>query len=142
VEAQDITGKLPLHLACEHYSKNYDAKRERDIPMKQAIVTVVNSLYRAAPSTINLEDMEGLSALEYAIEYEAGLRVVKDLQKASEKDWKSRRSSSEANHDTLDRDIQEPIQDRKEELRRNILEMTNASLVASKVGSTVVYRHK
>lgn len=93
----DVLGKTPLHLACEHYMFTYDPAVEgrNAPPVEDAIKSVVDDLCKL-PECVNMEDMNGMSALEYAIDSDCPLKVVKKLQKSSEKQWKASQNSSVA----------------------------------------------
>ena len=93
LKAQDKTGKTPLHLTCEHFMRNYDPLLNRDegISAEEAFIDIVRMLCLDAPDVVNIEDDEDQTALEIAIESGAPLKVVKRLQKTSEKDWRARR---------------------------------------------------
>lgn len=91
--AQDVTGKTPLHLACEYYVYKYNPlwKKTRDVSAENAVIDVVKMLCAQYPDMVNIEDNEGRVAIETAIEFECSIKVIKAIQKASEKDWRIRR---------------------------------------------------
>jgi hypothetical protein len=99
----DMEGKNPLHLCCENCSfeescdtgapwKGSEDGSQADavwpILAKGPLLPVVKALLKAAPDCVNLEDDEEMNALEYAIMFDADVKVVKVLQKASTNAWK------------------------------------------------------
>ena len=85
---QDLMGRTALHLACEGYcANNTDASGKST---KKAFTKTVKTLIRSSPTTINLEDVNGISAVEYALESDVDLKNLRILQKASEREWKRR----------------------------------------------------
>lgn len=88
--SQDRKGKTPLHLASESYMKKYTHAKKRKIPAEEAYFLTTKILVRSSPNTVNIEDHEGMSALEYALDNNVALKVIRVLQKASEKEWKKK----------------------------------------------------
>lgn len=97
----DLDGKTPLHLTCENccydaacdmghlpFEKNCGADESQPQLVKGPLLPVIKALCKAAPKIPNIEDDEGISALEYAIMHDADVKVVKLLQKASSTAWK------------------------------------------------------
>jgi len=89
--AQDVLGRTPLHYVCKHYAKRYSESKCENIPLLDSMRDVARTICRTAPKSVNLEDTDGCCALEYAIECDAPFKVIRDIQKACEKDWKKRR---------------------------------------------------
>lgn len=88
--APDSTGKTPMHYVGECYQRHFDnAMYNRNDSMLQ----VVRLLKNAAPKSVNLEDNEGMNAIEYALESDAHLKVVKTMQRACRDDWRERSKS-------------------------------------------------
>jgi ankyrin repeat protein len=115
-ETQDEMGKTPLHLTCEHYAKNFDpvlAKKHKS-SKDEAIIEVTRLLCMVAPNTVNLEDDEDQSPLEIAIDSGAPLRMIKKLQKVSEKDWKDRRGIG--SHDNIRETLKLQVTDSRKRL--------------------------
>jgi len=100
---QDVHGRTPLHYAAKSYDFNYAPRRSDDKPHKEAVLEVIRYLCKISPTTVNLEDNEEYTALEYAIENDSDIKVVRSLQKACEKDWKKRRSvgGTKQTHDDI-----------------------------------------
>lgn len=83
----DSTGKTPMHYVGECYLQHFDnALYSCDDSMLQ----VVRLLRNAAPLSVNLEDDEGMNAIEYALASDANLKVIKTMQRASRDDWRDR----------------------------------------------------
>lgn len=86
----DSTGKTPMHYVGECYIRHFDNPMyNRDDSMLQ----VVRLLKNAAPNSVNLEDNEGMNAIEYALESDTNLKVVKTMQRACRDDWRERSKS-------------------------------------------------
>jgi len=85
---QDKEGKTPLHLACEHYKQNYGSimfrRQTRAMAMDRGIEVMMN----VAPGVINMEDNNGMTALEYAIMSNVEPMTIHNIQDASQMDWK------------------------------------------------------
>mmetsp|Transcript_2562 Transcript_2562/g.3622 ORF Transcript_2562/g.3622 Transcript_2562/m.3622 type:complete len:298 (+) Transcript_2562:164-1057(+) len=137
---QDSTGRTPLHITCEFYSRTYDPMLEgsKSLSPEEAITEVVLVLCEVAPGSVNLEDREDRSPTEAAIEFGAPLKVVKKIQKTSEKDWKSRRRLSEEDekrsHAFIQLEIKKQVEEKQERLREHLLATTNAAMVMSLQG--------
>jgi len=91
---RDKDGKTPLHLACDASCELFegDARSVREPPCYE----VIQTLLQASPSSVPVEDHEGMSALEYAIFSDASMSVVKLLQYATKKQCETRRESGSA----------------------------------------------
>lgn len=124
---QDAMGKTPLHLACESYASKYSSRKNGGRPLKDAMVEVVRRLCRAAPDSVNLEDMDDMTALEYAIDADVDLKVVRSIQKACEKDWKHRRELPGTSHEAVREGLLQQSQRNSQRLRRNLLQQRVAS---------------
>lgn len=86
----DSTGKTPMHYVGECYMHNFASPMYcRDDSMLQ----VVRLLKNAAPQSVNLEDNDGMNAIEYALISDANLKVVKTMQRACRDDWRERSKS-------------------------------------------------
>lgn len=125
---QDSTGKTPLHLACESYASKYSSRKADDKPLKEAMLEVVRYLCKLSPTTVNIEDDEDFTALEYAIENDLDIKVVRSLQKACEKDWKKRRAAaggSNARHDDVKRTMM--LQQQQSQMRLQAAEQVGTA---------------
>lgn len=88
--APDSTGRTPMHYVGKWYLRHFDnVMYSRDDSMLQ----VVRLLKSAAPKSVNLEDNEGMNAIEYALQSDANLKVVKTMQRACRDDWRDRSKS-------------------------------------------------
>lgn len=91
VGAPDSTGKTPMHYVGECYLQHFNSVMfSRDDSMLQ----VVRLLKGAAPQSVNLEDDEGMCAIEYALINDANIKVVKTMQRACRDDWRERSKSA------------------------------------------------
>jgi ankyrin repeat protein len=91
--AQDIDGKTPLHLLCEHYLwKSCSVFQPIDTAWKENLMNIVHQLCEKDRRIINIEDYQGRTAIEIAIENDFPYEVVRCLQRISAGEWKSRRS--------------------------------------------------
>lgn len=84
---QNATGKTPLHLACKTYTLAYNPTNDAKT-MEHAFGEVVRMLGDAAPAAVNMEDNQGMTPLEYALEWDCPYPVYRKLQKQSQKSWK------------------------------------------------------
>lgn len=122
---QDVHGKTPLHYAAEFYGSNYAPRRSDDKPHKEAVLEVIRYLCKLSPTTVNVEDNDDCTALEYAIENDSDIKVVRSLQKACERDWKKRRSAGGIKQKHADVKQTMLVQQQRRSQRR--LDMTAAS---------------
>lgn len=128
--AQDVLGRTPLHYVCKHYGARYNEAKCEHVPLADSMRDVVRTISRTGPRSVNLEDIDGCGALEYAIEYEAPFKVVRDIQKACEKDWKKRRSSG-LKHESLQQDLRDQFQAQQSRLKLEIMRLTDSSMSLS-----------
>eukprot|EP01082_Thalassiosira_pseudonana_P011780 g9932.t1 g9932 contig4:904018-905230(+) len=91
---QDSLGKTPLHLLCEHYTDAFKPNNVGEYTSEECMIQAINILLEQAPESPNIEDYEGTSPLEYAIGSVTPYKVVRCLQKASERDWKEWKKTS------------------------------------------------
>jgi len=101
----DNSGKTPMHYVAEFYVTNYTSPLfERD----QAMLYAFKMLKIAAPTSVNLEDDEGMNAIEYALGSDANFMVIKAIQRACRDDWRDRSKASVPMVETEEEDS-EPI---------------------------------
>jgi len=80
---RDREGKAPLHLAFHEYKWRSQPGLEHGDILKKSMNDIVEKLCRAAAWIVVIEDIHGMSALEYAIEEEAEIKIVQKLQIAA-----------------------------------------------------------
>mmetsp|Transcript_24775 Transcript_24775/g.40607 ORF Transcript_24775/g.40607 Transcript_24775/m.40607 type:complete len:287 (-) Transcript_24775:95-955(-) len=91
VGVPDSIGKVPMHYVGEFYLQHFNhGLYGRDDSMLQ----VVRLLKTASPQSVNIEDNEGMNAIEYALECNVNLKVIKLMQRASRDDWRERGKSN------------------------------------------------
>jgi len=79
---QDADGKTPLHMACDTQCELFESGDDdsSETELSPPSLEVVKTLIKANPSCVQLEDQDGMSALEHAIFSDSDLNVVKFLQ--------------------------------------------------------------
>ncbi|KAL7537337.1 hypothetical protein ACHAXR_007747 [Thalassiosira sp. AJA248-18] len=79
---QDDDGMIPLHLACDSACQLFegDGDSARDPPSYDVVAMLVH----ASPLAVLVEDLNAMSALEYAILSDASIQVINLLQKATQ----------------------------------------------------------
>eukprot|EP00567_Pseudictyota_dubia_P017393 CAMPEP_0197448360 /NCGR_PEP_ID=MMETSP1175-20131217/17166_1 /TAXON_ID=1003142 /ORGANISM="Triceratium dubium, Strain CCMP147" /LENGTH=277 /DNA_ID=CAMNT_0042980073 /DNA_START=84 /DNA_END=917 /DNA_ORIENTATION=+ len=126
---QDSSGKTPLHHLCLSYSKNYNPDKNGGIPVKLAFLEISKGLCMASPSTVNLEDKEGMTALEYAIISDVNLKAIRSIQRACEKDWKERRIQAPGgSHDVVAKNLLVESQMNSERLSKELMEVSQSAM--------------
>lgn len=101
---QDNEGKAPIHHLCQSFILNY-----QDTSLmsgKESMMSIVNMLKAAAPKSFNLEDDDEMNAIEYAIESDTDIKVIKAIQRACRDDWRERKEETDARHEALQEDLQ------------------------------------
>eukprot|EP00586_Coscinodiscus_wailesii_P003463 CAMPEP_0172485456 /NCGR_PEP_ID=MMETSP1066-20121228/13500_1 /TAXON_ID=671091 /ORGANISM="Coscinodiscus wailesii, Strain CCMP2513" /LENGTH=190 /DNA_ID=CAMNT_0013250739 /DNA_START=304 /DNA_END=876 /DNA_ORIENTATION=- len=91
-EMQDTSGQTPLHLEFYDY-------RWKSLVSDSAHHTV-KCLCDVAPKSVVLDDKDGMSAIEYAIDEEADMKVIRLLQKTSQS-FRKLKISTEDNHKSV-----------------------------------------
>mmetsp|Transcript_6906 Transcript_6906/g.16004 ORF Transcript_6906/g.16004 Transcript_6906/m.16004 type:complete len:329 (-) Transcript_6906:90-1076(-) len=87
VGVPDSAGKTPMHYVGESYVAHYNSDLYN---RSEAMMHVVRMLKTSAPASVNLEDGEGMNAIEYALDSDADIRVIKVMQRACRDDWRER----------------------------------------------------
>jgi len=96
--AQDADGRTPLHMACDRNCVLFEGSvNSNDAPRYD----VVNSLLSVSPSSVTLEDADEMTAIEYALLSSGDLRVVKMLQRASQKVLRKKHAEKKSNKQQL-----------------------------------------
>ena len=121
---QDKAGKTPMHYVGEFYARHYRANymnTMKDLNESMNLVDdadksmlhVVWLLKSAAPKSANLEDKQGMNAIEYALESDSDISVIKSMQRACRDDWRKRKEDHKgARHEELAKEIEELAQRR------------------------------
>ena len=83
---QDVDGgKTPLHMACDIQCKLFEQDDDEETELSPPSLEVVKTLIKTKPCCVQLEDQDGMSALEYSIFSDSDIKVVKLLQNATRK---------------------------------------------------------
>lgn len=93
ISAKDVYGRTPLHLLCQSYKKKYSDNISCqhsgkyvnkdygfETPAEKKMTIILWMIYRHDPATIALEDNDGVSALEYALESNVDIEFFRTLQ--------------------------------------------------------------
>jgi len=100
---QDNDGKAPIHHLCQSFMLNYQDTSL--LSGKESMMCIVDMLKRVAPKSFNLEDNNEMNAIEYAIESNTDIRIIKAIQRACRDDWRERKEESDAPHEALQEDL-------------------------------------
>jgi len=79
-----------VHYVCESYAHNF-----KTIPSNayrspgHSILTVVSLLLDEVPESANVEDLYGMNAIEYALDNNTDIRIIKLMQNASRENWRT-----------------------------------------------------
>ena len=77
---QDPTGKTPIHYLAEYYASNYESPSHL---VNENMCQIIRVLREGAPESFNIEDNEEMNAIEYGIENDLDLRIIKMMQRAA-----------------------------------------------------------
>lgn len=99
---QDPTGKTPIHYLAEYYASNYESPSHL---VNENMMQIIRVLREVAPESFNIEDNEEMNAIEYGIENDLDLRVIKMMQRAARDNLRALRASSGKKHEELAKDI-------------------------------------
>mmetsp|Transcript_33216 Transcript_33216/g.56471 ORF Transcript_33216/g.56471 Transcript_33216/m.56471 type:complete len:232 (-) Transcript_33216:277-972(-) len=91
---QDEDGRTPLHFACDSTCELFED--ESSSPRGPPSLDAVRVLLSGSLESVTLEDIDEMTALEYAIVSDAPMKVVTLLQKASQKVIKNKTSNNNA----------------------------------------------
>lgn len=75
------------------------------LSVSECMMSIVNMLKDAAPKSFNLEDNDYMNAVEYALESDTDIKVVKTIQRACRDDWRERKRETDAPHEALQQDL-------------------------------------
>ena len=99
--ALDLANQTPFHYLCRYYAEAHDPIESRGDKI-DCMREITRVLFAHSPKqTVNVEDEDGYTALERAIEADAPYKLVKFLQKACETDWREASDSSGLDHESL-----------------------------------------
>ena len=88
---QDPDGKTPVHYLAECYASNYETSSDSaSLTVNEYMIVIIQLLREAAPESFNVEDEEERNAIEYAIENDADIKVIKKMQYAARDNWRRR----------------------------------------------------
>ena len=127
---QDSLGKTPMHYIGEYYTRTYQYNAHAVGTLEDNMKAVVKILKRAAPKSMNLEDDDEINAIEYAIEYDAPLSVIKSMQRTSRDGWRDMRQQCQGKkHSELEKDLERMSSKLQMDLREHHYAGCNASSV-------------
>mmetsp|Transcript_23787 Transcript_23787/g.47667 ORF Transcript_23787/g.47667 Transcript_23787/m.47667 type:complete len:125 (-) Transcript_23787:22-396(-) len=92
-----------MHYIGEFYTRTYQYD-----DLEKSMNTIVKLLKEAAPSSVILEDHEEFNAIEYAIENDAPLSVVKTMQRSSRDGWRDLKTQGQfagKKHSEIEQDL-------------------------------------
>ena len=84
VAALDNEGKAPIHYLCQNFNSSSSYLASAEEYMFQSLVAFLE----VDPSIVTIEDEFDSTALEYAITANAPYKIIRYLQKATERYWK------------------------------------------------------
>jgi phosphosulfolactate phosphohydrolase-like enzyme len=100
----------------------------------------VKLLKTAAPTSVNLEDNEGCNAIEYALENEIDIKVVKAMQRACRDDWRERKAEvgeqGRKTHEDLVKDVQMRARQLQAQMSARRLNADGMEVEETKLGDT------
>jgi hypothetical protein len=104
---QDDYGKTPLHYVCESYEYNFRLIPSNAYRQPQgSTLQVVQMLLDRVPEGANVEDLYGMNAIEYAIDSDTDIDVIKLMQNASRESWRSMQKTHQGkSHEELRQSI-------------------------------------
>ena len=101
---QDPAGKAPIHYVAEFYASTHESASHSSLI--DNMIQVVRLLREAAPKSFNLEDNEGCNAIEYAIENDVDIKVIKTIQRTARDDWRAMKASGQGmKHEDLEKEV-------------------------------------
>ncbi len=77
---KDMNARTPLHLACLEYSNRYNDGAVR--PVGPALSLTIKLLVQFSPMTVNIKDIHGKTALQYAYDTKIDCKSLRFLEKA------------------------------------------------------------
>lgn len=101
---QDNEGKAPIHHLCQSFQLNY--QDTLCMSTGEAMLSIINMLKAVAPNSFNLEDNEEANAIEYAIESDTNIKIIRTIQRACRDTWREMKRESFAPHEELQLGLQ------------------------------------
>eukprot|EP01083_Nonionella_stella_P002749 7897_1 len=102
---QDPDGKTPIHYVSEFYAINNESGSMEHV--FENMLQVVRLLREVAPQTFNLEDHYGCNAIEYAIENDVDIKVIKTMQRTARDDWRAMKEHGKGkSHEEMAKDVE------------------------------------
>lgn len=100
LKKRDSDGRIPLHLACAFYARNFmNVEDLSAISPTDAATHAIKVLVRSDASVVNVEDQRGCTGLEYAITCNSDIEAIRFLQRYCLRNWrgahKKRKASGE-----------------------------------------------
>lgn len=114
----DNKGKCPIHYIAEFYVKHGSLHHKECVD--ELMLDTVRLLRQAAPQSFNLEDQEERNPIEYAIENDADIRVIKMMQRTARDDWREMKQSGYGmKHEDLAKSIEKSAKEAREKSLEN-----------------------
>ena len=102
---QDANGKCAIHHLCHTFKRHYQDATH--IHFNDSMMAIVKILHTAAPMSFNIEDNDGKNAVEYAIESEVNIQIIRAMQRVCRDVWlEMKEKTKNTPHDTLQMDLQ------------------------------------
>ena len=89
---QDADGKCAIHHLCHTFKRHFQGASSN--LFNDSMLDTVKILYAAAPMSFNVEDNDGMDALEYAIESELDINIITAMQRACRDVWREMKEKS------------------------------------------------
>ena len=101
---QDADGKCAIHHLCHTFKRHFQGASSN--LFNDSMLDTVKILYAAAPMSFIVDDDDGKNALEYAIDSELDLKIIKAMQRACRDVWREMKEKSrDKPHDALQMDL-------------------------------------
>jgi hypothetical protein len=152
---KDCRGKTPLHLLfsspniessnCPRLAEESQQPQPGQTkvllwePKKStttSTIQIIQSLIKAAPQSVNEEDDCGLNPLEYAINSNASINVIRTLQRASVVAW-NEMDRHKANQEILKKRLQAAVRQTEQASRRRLTSTASTITDANKTITTI-----
>ncbi|KAL3801184.1 hypothetical protein ACHAWO_002755 [Cyclotella atomus] len=110
----DDSGKAPIHYVAQYYARSHSNDGNENM------LQVVRLFKAAAPESFNLEDNEECNAIEYALESNCDIKVVKAMQRAARDDWRELKKRHNISHDEIRNSLEKTALENRKLLLGNI----------------------